>query len=177
MARSFDADDIEAMQGQIRALEATVERLIEVLVGRELLTEGHQRLLKKISERAARPEAPVVKLRVFSGDKYEIEGPDIDCASLVHLCRARCCSLDVKLTRQDVEEGQLEWKVDEPYVLAKAEDNYCAYLADSGGCGAYDIRPATCREFDCRDDARIWFDFENKIPAPYGVVREYEPPE
>ena len=167
---SSDPDELEA---RLRVLERTVDRLVEVLVGREVLTEGHRRLFEKIAERAARAEPRLVKLRVYSGDKYEVSGPDIDCASLLPLCRARCCSLDVKLTRQDIEENQLRWQVEQPYILDKADDGYCAYLADGGGCSAYDIRPVTCREFDCRDDPRIWFDFDNKIPAPYGVVRDF----
>lgn len=174
MARSADSSDNEELDARIRALEATVDRLIEILVGREHLTAGHRRLLAKVAERSALPEPPVVKLRVFSGDKYEIAGPDIDCASLVHLCRARCCSLDVKLTRQDIDEGQLEWQVEQPYLLTKASDGYCSYLGEGGGCGVYDVRPATCREYDCRDDRRIWTDFEARIPAPYGLVRDFE---
>lgn len=170
-------DSPDDLADRVRALETTVERLVEVLVGREVLTEGHKRLFAKITERAARSEKPVVQLRAFSGDKYEVEGPDIDCASLMHLCRGRCCSLNVKLTRQDVDEGLLSWDVEKPYMLEKAADGYCGYLGDGGGCTQYKIRPATCREFDCREDSRIWFDFEKKIPAPYGVVREYPEPE
>jgi Fe-S-cluster containining protein len=37
---------------------------------------------------------------------------------------------------------------------------------ESGRCLVYENRPATCRVFDCRDDKRIWTDFEKRIPAP-----------
>jgi hypothetical protein len=30
-----------------------------------------------------------------------------------------------------------------------------------------------CRRFDCRDDARIWQDFDNKIPTPMPFARDY----
>lgn len=165
--------DLEELEGRIRALEATVETLVEVLTGRDVLTEGHKRLLGKISERKSRPEKPVVQLHVYDGDKYEVAGPDVDCAALMPICQARCCALNVKLSRQDVEEGQLEWDVEQPYILKKAADGYCQYVGDTGGCTTYASRPMECRRFDCRDDARIWIDWENKIPQPFPVVREF----
>jgi Fe-S-cluster containining protein len=89
------------------------------------------------------------------------------------ICRARCCTLDVKLSRQDVEEGQLEWEVEQPYILRKTNDNHCVYLGDNGACTTYETRPMECRRFDCRDDARIWQDFDNKIPTPMPFARDY----
>lgn len=172
-----DPDELEAIEGRLRALESTVEQLLDVLVGREVLNDGHRRLLAKVGERAARRQRPPVQLRATTGDKYEVTGPtDIDCASLLHLCRARCCSLNVRMTRQDLDEGKLEWEIEQPYILRKADDGYCSYLAGDGRCGCYSIRPMTCREFDCREDPRIWTDFEKRIPAPYGLVRSYEAP-
>ena len=32
------------------------------------------------------------------------------------------------------------------------------------GCTAYTQRPSVCRRYDCRDDARIWEDYEQRIP-------------
>lgn len=166
--------DIEA---RLKALEATFDQLVEVLIGRGVLAEGHRRLLSKTAERAKIEKRSRVLLRAYSGDKYAIEGPEIDCASLLHLCRARCCTLRPRMTRQDLEEGLIEWEIEDPYVVRRADDAYCFYVEDSGGCGCYENRPASCREFDCRDDPRIWTDFENKIPAPYALVRSFPPPE
>ena len=39
-------------------------------------------------------------------------------------------------------------------------------MDDAGACTAYDYRPSTCRTYDCREDRRVWIDFEARIPAP-----------
>ena len=33
-------------------------------------------------------------------------------------------------------------------------------------CGVYETRPEHCRTYDCREDARVWIDYEKRIPAP-----------
>jgi hypothetical protein len=33
-------------------------------------------------------------------------------------------------------------------------------------CTVYDARPVPCRGFDCREDKRIWRDFEGRVPNP-----------
>ena len=161
--RSADAEDRSS--GAAAGLIATIDLLIEILAGQGVINEGHQRLLAKVRERA-RPERPRVRLRPLV-DKYEQPNSPVDCDKRVHLCHARCCSLVVELSRQDLEEGRLLWNVEEPYLLRRDADGYCSHL-DRGtrGCGVYHNRPAACRTYDCRTDQRIWIDFEKMIPAP-----------
>jgi Fe-S-cluster containining protein len=105
-------------------------------------------------------------------DKYSMADlPEIDCAALLPLCKARCCTFYFPLSFQDLDEGKIEWDYARPYQIRRGEDGYCVH-SDAGtrGCTRYEVRPATCRTFDCRKDPRIWIDFERKIPAP-------EPPE
>ena len=163
LQRSTDAEDRSTAAGA--GVLATVDLLIEILAGQGVINEGHRRLLAKVRERA-RPERPRVRLRLFV-DKYQQPNSAIDCDKRVHLCHARCCSFTVELSRQDVEEGQLLWNIDEPYLLRRDADGHCSHL-DRGtrGCGVYQNRPAACRTFDCRNDQRIWIDFEKMIPAP-----------
>jgi hypothetical protein len=137
-----------------------------VLLGRGQLQPGHLRLLERIRTGPARPVRSV-RLRVVE-DKHAIAGPDIDCASRLHLCQARCCTLTVVLDAQDVEDG-LRFDIDHPYVLRHDADGWCHHLdRGSRGCTVYAQRPAPCRRFDCREDSRIWVDFEARIPAPAG---------
>jgi hypothetical protein len=107
-------------------------------------------------------------------DKYQRAGPDIDCASLLHLCHARCCSFTVDLTIQDVEERVVKWDIEQPYIMRRdSADGYCTHLdRKTLGCTVYQQRPATCRGFDCRYDKRVWLDWEKRIPAPLpdGVI-------
>lgn len=100
-------------------------------------------------------------------DKYEVEGPPIDCASRVHLCKAACCRLDFVLSRQDLEEGVIRWDVGRPYHIKKRADGWCHHCdGATKGCAAHAKRPLVCRQYDCRNDARIWEDFEQRIPSP-----------
>jgi Fe-S-cluster containining protein len=142
------------------------ETLLTILQKKGELAEGHLRLIDKLRKRARVVSQPQIELN-GSTNKYEVENSSVDCDKRMHLCHGRCCSFNVKLSKQDLKEGKLEWRIDQPYLLAQTEQGYCVYQnAETGFCGNYDPRPAPCREYDCRDDARIWIDFEKMIPAP-----------
>jgi Fe-S-cluster containining protein len=140
-----------------------------VLIKRGQLAPGHHSIIRRVK---ADMEPARVKLMMVD-NKRAVKGPDIDCASLLHLCHARCCSLQVKLSEEDIAGGRLRWNLDEPYILRQNPDHgYCENLQPNGGCGVYEDRPAACRAYDCRKDTRVWEDFEKKIPAatPYWIV-------
>jgi len=144
----------------LRSLAARFDRIVTLLEGRGVLSKRDIELLRRLGA-ASRPRVELAVVR----DKHAVASPPIDCASLIHLCHARCCALRVTLTPDDVREGTLRWDLEEPYVLARGNDGYCTHLKDTG-CECYDDRPATCREYDCREDRRVWLDFEQRIPAP-----------
>jgi Fe-S-cluster containining protein len=101
-------------------------------------------------------------------DKYTFESTvEIDCASRVHLCKAACCRLRFALSHQDVEEGIVQWDFGHPYFIAQGKDGYCRHL-DRGcmSCTIHQNRPVPCRGYDCRQDKRIWSDFEQRIVSP-----------
>jgi hypothetical protein len=101
-------------------------------------------------------------------DKYTFQnGAPIDCENRVHLCQAACCRLWFPLSKQDVDEGVVRWDLAYPYIIAQDEDKYCRHL-DRGACHCtiYQQRPLPCRAFDCRQDKRIWLDFDNKVINP-----------
>jgi Fe-S-cluster containining protein len=155
------------LRHDVAVLRGQLDQLIEVLVGRGALVEGHRRLLEKVGERtAAAAPAPKVRLRQWV-DKYKVPNADIDCAARLHLCKARCCSFTFELSDQDLDEGVVRWELDQPYLIRHNTDGTCAHLQrDTLGCGVYLQRPAACRSFDCRRDPRIWIDFDQRIPAP-----------
>ena len=90
-------------------------------------------------------------------DKYELQGlPEIPCAELIPLCKARCCKLAFRLSFQDLDEGAVEWDYAMPYVVRRRPTDGCASHNDArGACGVYEKRPASCRNYDCRKDPRI----------------------
>ncbi len=93
------------------------------------------------------------------------------CLELLPICGARCCSFEVSLTTQDLDEGQLRWDYARPYLLARRTgskevgDGLCVYN-EAGCCQVYEARPAVCRRYDCRGDSRIWIDYERRQLTP-----------
>jgi hypothetical protein len=148
-----------------RQLWAVIDLLVDILEHRNLLSEGHRRVIGRLRRSSPVQRPPV---RLYCGpDKYTIEGAAIDCAARLDQCLARCCALEVELGRQDLDERRFPWRLDEPYVLTRDEDGYCTNLdRRTGLCRDYEHRPARCREFDCRRDERIWVDFEANLAAP-----------
>ena len=101
-------------------------------------------------------------------DKYAFKGEvEIDCENRVHLCQASCCRLRFALSRQDVYEGLIKWDLGRPYLIAHDEDGYCTHFERGAcRCTVREKRPVPCRGYDCRNDKRIWLDFESRIVNP-----------
>ena len=109
-----------------------------------------------------------VYLQEPNTDKYSYENlPEIDCESRVHLCKASCCRLQFAMSKQDVEEGIVRWELKQPYLIAVNEQGYCTHLKEGTcHCTIYENRPGPCRIFDCRNDKRIWLDFDKREINP-----------
>ena len=148
---------------------ATLTALVETLVARGLLpaAEYERRRQRALdAQKLALAESPEVQLGP-AVDKYALDdAPAIDCASILPICKARCCTLTVHCSAQDLDEGVVRWDYARPYRLRKREDHYCVHSEpETRRCGIYDKRPAVCRSYDCRQDKRIWADFEKRILA------------
>ena len=102
------------------------------------------------------------------GDKYALDAqhPPIDCGARLALCHAACCRLRVPLTRQDLDEGIVQWDREQPYLNRRQSDGYCVHCDTTRRCAVYEQRPGLCRTYDCRDDGRIWVDFDRRVPNP-----------
>lgn len=101
-----------------------------------------------------------IKLDRSRADKRNMEPIMVDCPSRLELCRAACCALPVILSTEDVKEGTLDWDIENPYILRR-RDGYCVHLDQERlQCRAFHDRPAVCRSYSCKDDPRIWKDFE-----------------
>jgi hypothetical protein len=127
------------------------------------------------TRRGGEREQPVIETAAAvvylseGADKYALgaEQAQIDCGTRLDRCHAACCRLGVPLTRQDLDEGIVQWDRDRPYLNQRQPDGYCVHCADdSRRCTIYERRPGLCRTYDCRGDTRIWLDFERRIPNP-----------
>jgi Fe-S-cluster containining protein len=102
------------------------------------------------------------------GDKYAVTPSAPPCEELLHLCKARCCTLSFALSTADLDEGVIRWDYGQPYLIRqRASDGYCVHCApDDLRCTVHAHRPRVCRQYDCKDDKRIWIDYEQRIPTP-----------
>jgi len=175
---------------RVAELSAGFYALVETFIARGILPreewQARQPAALEREIKRLRSESLVVLSDV--PDKYALDGlPEIDCAARLPLCHARCCGINFPLSEQDLNERVVRWDYARPYRIAKGEGGYCVHNdPDDRRCTIYEARPAFCRRYDCRDDRRIWIDFERRIPAPAddedglptvpAMVDEPEPP-
>lgn len=158
----------------IEAHEArsSVEALIALLIDRGVLDASDVEAKRDEVRAALRAEfvekGMSVAIQDATQSKYAFEGgAEIDCAARVHLCHAACCRLSFALSKEDVEEGVVRWELGRPYMIAQTPARRCVHLSgEHHGCTVYEHRPLTCRTYDCRNDERVWLDFEGRVPNP-----------
>jgi len=160
-------------QDQGNEAVAYVQALADLLVEKGIIQ--HEELeapLENARGEIAQVMMPRVRL-ADTGDKYAPgQAVEIDCASLIHLCQGRCCTFKFFLSKQDLDEGEARWDYGNPYWIKQAADGYCVHSdPQSRACAIHTKRPLVCRQFDCRNDKRIWIDFEKRIPAPPQTIR------
>jgi Fe-S-cluster containining protein len=52
-------------------------------------------------------------------------------------------------------------------LIAQGKDGYCCHLERATcRCTIREHRPVPCRAYDCRQDKRIWLDFEERVINP-----------
>ncbi|HSE38826.1 MAG TPA: YkgJ family cysteine cluster protein [Blastocatellia bacterium] len=157
---------------EVHQANATLNALVELLVDRGLVNiESLEARRKQAAEQLRRTyleRGMAVAMQEFGVSKYEFKGgTEIDCDKRIELCKAACCRLPFALSKQDVKEGIIEWDLGQPYMNARGADGYCSHLDRcSGECAVYQQRPIPCRGYDCREDKRIWIDFERRIINP-----------
>jgi hypothetical protein len=169
---------VHTMQMQTKAMVRDTAMKVTSLM-QELIANGtveREAIGKRLNELepiASQRDRELYHIRVGDPvDKYTIPPeklPEIDCESIIPICKARCCTLAVLLTFQDLDERVLQWDYAAPYVLRRGPDKYCVHIDksdDAFRCTEYARRPAVCRSYDCRNDKRIWLDFENRVLAP-----------
>ena len=147
---------------------AYVQALASILVEKGIIQANELELMMR-RVRWELMQKPTPRVRLGSTrDKYTAAGGvDIDCASLMPICHGRCCTFVFYLTKQDLDEGVVRWDYGNPYWIKQGADGHCTHSDPvTRFCTIHEQRPFSCRKFDCRNDERIWLDFEKKIPAP-----------
>lgn len=145
------------------SLQAVMELLLEKgLIDRDELAK-RQHAAAETLRRQYMQRGMGVAVQEFGESKYQFSaGAHVNCENRIHLCHAACCKLPLALSKEDIQEGKVDWELDQPYMLAHEVDGYCTHM-DRGEhrCTIYEHRPIPCRGYDCSQDQRIWLDFEN----------------
>ena len=113
--------------------------------------------------------AQVSRVSIDVGDdKYTVTPSSPPCEELIPICEARCCKLSFSLSSADLDEGVIRWDYGQPYLIRQREsDGRCVHNdPETKFCTVHQYRPRVCRVYDCRQDKRIWTDYEQRIPAP-----------
>ncbi len=161
-------------QSDLRQLAATLQAMVKVLVDKGLVLpeELAAAITRELVEVEASERSRAVPVRLHTlGDKYEQANAEVDCEARFPVCHGACCSLEVPLAVQDLEEGKVRWDIARPYYLRKDTDGRCTHQDRATFfCGSYETRPLPCRAYSCREDSRIWRDFDNRIPNEKGIA-------
>lgn len=144
---------------RINEAAAVVNGLVGLLVGQGLI-QGDELIkvvdsVREQTEKAGQHANLGIAVR---RDEPVQEEPPIDCAARIHVCKAACCRLHFALSVEEIENGPLKWELGHPYFNRHNTNGYCHQW--EGGCQIYDERPSVCRLYTCRDDDRIWKDFD-----------------
>jgi Fe-S-cluster containining protein len=161
-----------ANTAELHQVRAAIAAVVELLIERGVLdretVQARQREAAETLRGQYLERGMGVAMQDFAVSKYAFQGgAQIDCENRVHLCKASCCKLPFALSKEDVQEGKVRWDLGRPYMIAQGRDHYCVHMdRQTRGCTAYAQRPIPCRGYDCRQDKRIWLDFENRVINP-----------
>ncbi len=159
LTRRIDGVEPEPAEPGTKAAPATMT--VEASVN-AAIPETHMNII-------AADAARVTRVSIDTGDdKYTVEGATPPCEELIPICQARCCKLTFSLSTADLDEGVIRWDYGQPYLIRQREsDGKCVHNDPASGfCTVHQYRPRGCRIYDCRNDPRIWTDYEKRIPAP-----------
>lgn len=177
LVRAFDSSWRMDLGLSAAALHAVtkVEAVYQLLVQNGILSEEdldeRVEALRPMVKKAFEDEGIFIHRPAPGVDKYEMKAMeaagDVDCENRIHLCHGACCTLDFTLTEQDVNEGIVQWELEDPYAIRQGDSGHCVHQnAQTRMCTVYKNRPAACRVYSCKNDPRIWADFENYVISP-----------
>jgi Fe-S-cluster containining protein len=166
--RQLDANARKAFEALAYSYSVTEVLIAKGIVGIEELDRRRHAAIQRLAERYQQEQIGVY-IGDQVGDKYCLGEHEVavDCEARHPICRAVCCKLEFALSTQDIEEGIVRWNLGEPYLNRKGESGRCVHLdLETYKCTVYENRPSVCRSYNCRNDERIWLDFEKRVINP-----------
>lgn len=93
---------------------------------------------------------------VYGDEEEGLPDASLDCEAKLKRCRAKCCTLQFALTKEEVRKGHIKYNPSRRFFIARESDGYCPHLERSTfRCNVWSERPLRCRRYDCRDDPQV----------------------
>ena len=147
---------------KINDLEAFIQSVANILYEKGILSaETLQSHFQHYKEKAMDENDVLtagVQLRVDSEERFQ--KADINCSERIHICKGVCCSLRFPLSKNEVESGHVKWDLGNPYFILQSQGCCTHQNHENGGCTVYENRPSICSWYTCKEDTRIWKDFD-----------------
>lgn len=94
---------------------------------------------------------------VYGEEDDGLPDAEVDCHARLQQCKAKCCTFQFALTREEVQRGRIQYDSKRPYFIAWETDGYCPHLnRDTLACAIWTDRPLRCRRYDCTEDPELW---------------------
>jgi Fe-S-cluster containining protein len=165
LAQGIEFLDLLAYKGQKLAEEdrLLLDAIVDLLISKGIMSrEELARRKEELARSSGKDEEGRFKVRLWSAP--EAKTVTSDCENRFAVCKGVCCKLWFALTVADLNQRVIDWDYAQPFVISHGDDGYCVHH-DRGcyKCTIYERRPLICRVYDCRDDKRIWADYEKMI--------------
>jgi Fe-S-cluster containining protein len=154
---------IESLQNELRNVMMDV-----ALVKRALVSLGQvgvmerQRIEKELILELFPPKHAPSGLGVVVAHHKNQDSVELDCEKRIPVCQQACCRIfNIHLNSEEAESGRFDWNPRMPYTMLKNHLG-CTYLSQ-GKCLIYHHRPKTCFTYSCKNDRRIWEDYEKMV--------------
>ena len=161
--RQLDSNALKVYEASAELYSLIKLLVAKGIIGADELEQYKQEVRKRLDDSFKEAD---IGVRVRRDTESKMEEVRVDCEKRMHICKAACCTLTYPLSIQDVNQG-IRWSLARPFMNAREADGYCIHLQrDTLKCSIYEQRPAICREYSCRNDRRIWLDFDKMIINP-----------
>ena len=93
---------------------------------------------------------------VYGQEDEGLPDADVDCEANLKSCRAKCCTFQFALTKDEVKKGIFKHNQSRPFFIARDADGYCPHLErGSLKCAVWSERPIRCRRYACNEDRQL----------------------
>lgn len=164
---------IPKMQSALREMKLDLELIKHALVAlKQTGVLNREQIEAELVREVFPPNRPNAAYGVVVVEEKTVPVAAMECQIRLHICKAICCRIfPVHLTAREVHSNLYRWNPKQPYSLRKNRLGCIHLEAGTCRCNIYAERPQICQSYSCREDKRVWQDFDRMILNP-GLFRQ-----